>query len=565
MPELNETPTDSRRDPLRRLSSLASLQALNPFARRRSHHIDSSTATSSTSNLSLSSTIVNNAPQTHQMSASSFSRLRPSEDEITALPIPPVPSSIASRRSSYICLPDDPIGGMPRSRTLSNLPLPTRARRNTGMAGSKSHSRLPSAVLPPSRIPTPPISSRRHSNVRLTPVIPKQPFGLRNRMKRSDTEPLLPVNLAHQGSNVGRTTAFKENISLSPVKPLPAMFDNKDFYGSTLPSRAYASRHGWMDTGDGTEPLLQADLGSSLPLSHYRQHSLANLAFSQSSPAYRSARERQPTPGASQPEPMQRWNSQPILSTVTNRRNCRHGEIKERRLLSEVSIPPPPPPKTPLTAEALVSGKAAKRLSTSADHLRQASEQSPSLSNLLAQPSAAIEAQQQLPSTPHLTGQAITTREPPAYWCGRFSALNDRYRSEELAAHLHHHSPKHHSDKMHSPEANTRRMRRALEHLYERCVTREAREGFVVFQLQFAALQNVPELGRPLQLNVPERRIVLGCRESVGVGDGDGDGDGDEDDEDAVGDGGGGMRLLRERRERTFMDRLLGRGRKSLM
>ncbi|KAK5125859.1 hypothetical protein LTR85_012135 [Meristemomyces frigidus] len=473
------------------------------------------------------------------MSRSSSSHLLPSEDELTALPIPPVPSYTASRRSSYICLPDDPIGGMPRSRTFSNLPLPTKACRKSSMAGSKSHSRLPSVVQPPSRIPTPPISSRRHSNTRHTPAIPKQSF-MRNRMKRSDTEPLLPVNLAHQVGSVGRTTAFKENISLSPVKPLPAMFDNKDLYGSSLPSRAYASRHGWMDNSEGNEPLLHENLGSSLPLSHHRQQSLANLTLSQSSPAYRSARERQATPGASMPEPMQRWNSQPILSNVTNRRNSRHGEIKERRLLSEVAIPPPPPPKTSLTAEALTGSKAPKSLSQSAGHLRQVSEQSPTFSKLATKERA---------PSPRRSGQEVTTREPPAYWCGRFSALNDRYRTEELAAHLH--SPKFHSDKMHSPEANIKRMRRALEHLHSLCVTQEARESFVVFQLQFAAMQNMPELGRPLQLNLPERRIVLGCRESV------------EDEED--GGDAGGMRVMSERRERTFMDRLLGRGRKSLV
>lgn len=50
---------------------------------------------------------------------------------------------------------------------------------------------------------------------------------------------------------------------------------------------------------------------------------------------------------------MQRWNFQPVLSNVTSRRNCRQGEIKERQLLSSVSITLPPLPKTPWIAEAL--------------------------------------------------------------------------------------------------------------------------------------------------------------------------------------------------------------------
>ena len=81
-------------------------------------------------------------------------------------------------------------------------------------------------------------------------------------------------------------------------------------------------------------------------------------------------------------------------------------------------------------------------------------------------------------------------------------------------------------------------------------MTQEARESFVVFQLQFAALQGCPELGKPLALSVPERKIVMSCR---------GDGGGRE------GGLGGGSGLMSEKRERTFMDRLLGRARRSLV
>lgn len=68
--------SDSRRDSLRRLSSLASLQALNPFARRRSHNTENSLAASSSSNLSLASTLNNNAPQIHQMVRNPLSAIR---------------------------------------------------------------------------------------------------------------------------------------------------------------------------------------------------------------------------------------------------------------------------------------------------------------------------------------------------------------------------------------------------------------------------------------------------------------------------------------------------------
>ncbi|KAI7719109.1 hypothetical protein KC353_g3250 [Hortaea werneckii] len=557
----SEAHPESRRTSLRRLSSLASLHALNPFARRRSnnsnpqhhhhHHprqhnntdtTDTSIAASSTSNLSASSHVTR---ASHSLQTEPFPPCE--EDELTALPLPPAPASSSSRRSSYICLPDDPIGGMPRSRTLSHLPLPIRTRRQPSIANSKSHSRLPSAIHPSSllpgsssttstRIPSPPTSNRRYSNTRLTPSDPRPSF-IRTRMRRSDTEPLLPVQL--EQTNPGRHTAFKENITMNPVKPLPlTMLNNKDLYGSALPSRAYASRHGWQGDTDGTQPLLQHQhFGSAIPLSHSRQHSTATVT--QSSPAYRSSRHRLSTPRAPDAQPVQRWNSQPVLTNITNRRNSKHGEVTERRLMAEVQPAPPPlPPQTPLSAEALEIGKM-KSFSRSTTHLPQASEQIPSL--------AALATKARPPSFAQ-SAHEVYKPEPVAYWCGRFSAIADRYRNEELLAHLG--SPRASSDQMHTPDANTRRMRRAMEYLHGLCMTQEARESFVVFQLQFAALQGCPELGKPLALSVPERKIVMSCR---------GDGVGGE------GGLGGGSGLMSEKRERTFMDRLLGRARRSLV
>ncbi|KAI7396388.1 hypothetical protein KC336_g15710 [Hortaea werneckii] len=562
----SEAASEPRRTSLRRLSSLASLHALNPFARRRSNnsnpqhhhhhhhhsrqhptdHTDPSVATSSTSNLSTSSHVTRTS---HSLQTEPFPPCE--DDELTALPLPPAPAGSSSRRSSYICLPDDPIGGMPRSRTPSHLPLPIRTRRQPSIANSKSHSRLPSAIHPSSllpgstattstRIPTPPTSNRRYSNSRLTPSDPRPSF-IRTRMRRSDTEPLLPVQL--EQTTPGRHTAFKENITMSPVKPLPlTMLNNKDLYGSALPSRAYASRHGWQGDTDGTQPLLQQQhhhhhFGSSIPMSHTRQPSTATVT--QSSPAYRSSRHRLSTPRTPDAQPVQRWNSQPVLANITNRRNSKHGEVTERRLMAEVQPAPPPlPQKTPLSAEALELGKV-KSFSKSTTHLPSGSQQSPSLVSL-----AGKSRHPGCSQSPH----EVYKPEPVAYWCGRFSAIADRYRNEELIAHLG--SPRASSDQMHTPDANTRRMRRALEYLHSLCMTQEARESFVVFQLQSAALQGYPELGKPLALSVPERKIVMSCR---------GDGAGGE------GGLGGGSGLMSEKRERTFMDRLLGRARRSLV
>lgn len=131
---------ESHRSSLRRFSSIASFQALNPFSRRRSTNNDS-TIVSSTSTLSLSSSTNATSKPSQKVASSSSSGQFPSDDDLTALPVPPVPGLSTSRRSSYICLPDDPIGGMPRSRTFSNLPLPTRARRNPAMVCLFRHLR----------------------------------------------------------------------------------------------------------------------------------------------------------------------------------------------------------------------------------------------------------------------------------------------------------------------------------------------------------------------------------------------------------------------------------------
>jgi hypothetical protein len=83
------------------------------------------------------------------------------------------------------------------------------------------------------------------------------------------------------------------------------------------------------------------------------------------------------------------------------------------------------------------------------------------------------------------------------------SGLLDRYRNEDLAVALSPASSKSESDRFHAPAANTARMRRALEHLHSLCVTEEAMESFVKFQMQYASMQNLPELGRPFKARRP--------------------------------------------------------------
>ena len=267
------TLADSRRTSLRRLSSIASFPTL--FNRRRPNNTTDHTGQSPSSNLSLSSSTVANAPDAGSTDFSTSTRsLLQHEDSISDLPSHPLPTQLPSRRSSYICLPDDPIGGMPRSRTFSNLPLPTRAKKTNSMVPSNSHSRLPSALLPSTRLPSPPTSTRKHSHTRLTSAETKQ-APVRNRVKRSDTEPLLAVDAQQRApSHLPRSTAFKENISLSPIRHLPALDMFHHHENSHDCSSPYHAQRVWKESSsEASEPLLSDSFSSSSPpLSRYAQH-----------------------------------------------------------------------------------------------------------------------------------------------------------------------------------------------------------------------------------------------------------------------------------------------------
>ncbi|KAF7187842.1 hypothetical protein HII31_10742 [Pseudocercospora fuligena] len=498
--EATQPDSGSRRSSLRRLSSIASFQTLNPFNRRRSNNVTDSPSTAS--NLSLTSTIGNVPPRNKEYSSSSGIF----DDGGDVDKVPPLPSKheMPSRRNSYVCLPDDPIGGMPRSRTFSNLPLPSKIKKTTNaLMQSKSHARLPST----SRIPTPTASNRKYSTSRL-PSLDLRQAPTRKKLIRSDTEPLLQHALEH-GTNIPRSTDFKENISLSPIKPLPSMLEDDDRFGFINSSRSSGLSHGWSDSSDVGEPLLP-QRKSSLPVSQRTSYAGQPRRLSQkfdSSPAYRPSRERPPTPG----QPVQRWNSQPVLTNTTNFRSS-HGEIKQTRLMSERGPPTPPLASTSLSRE--LSGNDLKRMSTTSSHLRQ----TPQLPPLNIDQRIGSASTRSRADSSQLKPGAITTAQPLAYWTGRFSSLNDRYRNEDLAASFlpsQHTSPdespcqwhtKSETDKMHTTEANTKRMRRAVEHLYSLCATDQAKESFLKWQKAVANALATPELARPVNGSEELRR-----------------------------------------------------------
>ena len=523
------TQSDSRRSSLRRLSSIASFQTL--FSRRRSNNATDHTAASSSSTLSLAST-TGHAPVPSSFLNISTNSLQ-AEDTVSDLP-PPLATHHPARRSSYICLPDDPIGSMPRSRTFSNLPLPTRARKANPIVPSKSHSRLPSAIFPSSRLPSPQMSTRKHSLSRLASTEAKAP-PIKNRMMRSDTEPLLGVN-APQSSLLPRSTAFKENISLSPVKPLPAldMSNYRQKYPSPLPNHPYGA-YQLAERRNDRQPsfgLVQHPSSPPLP-QHQKAPKIPTSREHRSSPIPANTRDRRP-PSFTH---VQRFNSQPVLTTHNNfhnRRDSQHGEVKQTRLMSAKQPPTPPLPKTPLRTSQSRTTTAVSGASKSTPHVTQSSNQNTNPSQPPPRhPTIA-------PSSPPKSVHQIRTSEPPPYWSGRLCALLDRYRNEELALHTTttFHTPKAQTDKMHTPEASTARIHRAFEHLHSLCVEPAAKESLTRFQCQYAEVMGMPELRRMAP-------IVLGSASGSEAGGGG------RDEEAAMG--------MSETRKMEFMDRLLGR------
>ncbi|KAM3421472.1 hypothetical protein BST61_g1865 [Cercospora zeina] len=485
-PQTHDTHSEPRRSSLRRLSSIASLHTLNPFNRRRSNNNVEHSPSTTASNVSLCSIMANASDHQKDTNTSDISTESDKFDQV-----PPLPA-LSLRRSSYICLPDDPIGGMPRSRTFSNLPLPTRAKKSASkLQQSKSHARLPSygssSNMPPSRLPTPTISTRKHSSSRLVSVN-SNTWNAGKKLMRSDTEPLFPHALQREMS-VPRSTAFKENISLSPIKPLSPYDDN--LFGS--PSRNYRSRQDWSEDGEDDFPTC-AEPSSGLSYQKTAEpRGVATRRLSQkfeSSPAYRGLTERPPTPG----KPVQRWHSQPILANATNFRNSYGSEIKQTRLMSARQAPTPPPAKSPSTELLLNTARARALSNSSSHHLRIVSSQTARVAEGHSQKTITRTRAGSSKAKPG----AVTSAQPLTYWTGRFSSLNDRYRNEELAAtDLSNPSiAKFETDKMHTTAASHRRMRKAIQHLHSLCVTAEAEQSFFVWQQAVAGALAIPELAR---------------------------------------------------------------------
>jgi hypothetical protein len=142
------TPDRLRRGSLRRLGSMATFQSLNPFNRRRSNNTICSN-TASEENVSSPRSLAAQTPQTDLYDDPTSPLANMSRVDSATADFPPPSQPPQSKRHSYVPLNDGQTAtsSLPRSRTFSNLPLPTRLRQpSQTLAPSKSYIRFPSGL-----------------------------------------------------------------------------------------------------------------------------------------------------------------------------------------------------------------------------------------------------------------------------------------------------------------------------------------------------------------------------------------------------------------------------------
>lgn len=413
---------DSGRSTMRRLSSIASLHQLLPFARSRRSNPDSDplshsedSFSSSTVNLSTSS----NSSWTHDSDHGRKSLL-------------PSSSTATSGNADHPSKADQPTTKLPRSRTLSNLPVAMWSRDKGHRRQATAAIEEKESVIAPlsSRLPTPTTSSRRYFAFGHRTDSHSNRSMARTKLKRSDTEPLLTVELARDNA-AHRATAFKENLAPGSESTMSAF----ESVSSGLSSVDPTTQHG----------------RTSLP----RDHSFCGAipttpTKSWSDPA--SVPDKTPTQRSylSATAPVVR--SHPALVDITNAYHERDRD----------------------TTVATRQGKAIVR-TPFADHATYNTIRS----------SKAL--------------RVVLDAQPTSYWSGRLSSLLDRYQGQELFASIESAegmAMRTETDKLHAPSASVARTRRAFEELYSTCATDEAKESFIAFQMQYAALQNDPQLAK---------------------------------------------------------------------
>ncbi|KAF1348852.1 hypothetical protein BDV97DRAFT_193866 [Delphinella strobiligena] len=315
------------KSPLRRLSSLANLN-FNPWNRRRSHLISDAVVLASSDTALTMPTL----PSEVSDSYPSSTPFTPSGEVDGTMPTQPKPT-FSNRRRSYITLSNESCHILPRSRTLSNLPVPVKAKGPTSAPKSRS-----TMMLPPSRIPTPKPDGRARL-ASATKSILKHSKG--RVLQRSDTEPLLSENTTPKSpSGTPRTTAFKENLSLSPIKHSPRIDVFDDGFASASPPLVPLPKT-QDDCSHGHRPP------QTTPQTAFRTLRTDTVLNPQSSPIRETTLRRPSTPAK-----VHRYDSQSVLASISHnacrKRVSYSAGIKQHQLLTPRHPPTPPQPVAPL-------------------------------------------------------------------------------------------------------------------------------------------------------------------------------------------------------------------------
>ncbi|GAB7345707.1 hypothetical protein MBLNU457_3983t1 [Dothideomycetes sp. NU457] len=358
----NDAATQDRPQ-MRRLGSLASITQYNPFSRRKS------TATisgSSTSNQERSMTAIHSDPAPLATSVSS------TEGAKEVIPIPPtVLKSSVNRRSSWIPVPEKATIPLPRSRTLSNLPVPAKRNSRSDAENIPPAGHSPSRAegiiqKRASRIPTPQdlnISGRSRMS-----SVPKGILKPSRTLAGLDTKSLPHAPGAKHATKQARPTNFKENFT--PTKG---------------PSSDVTSSDNNEESSSEVRKVVK-DISNSVD---------ASIA-----PVERQEGH------ASQSSPVKKSNG-------GETRKSYGAQIKQHQLLSPKQPPTPP--------EAL---KGVSVVLPSPIKAVPESEVSPGRHT----------DQEKTPRPKRVDTDIDTVKaaEPVSYWCGRFVSMNDRMRYAEF-------------------------------------------------------------------------------------------------------------------------------------
>lgn len=436
-----DSATDNGRSTMRRLSSIASLHHLLPFTKTRRSHgtVNDSTDSVSSNVSSLLDDTSNIISESNTLNTSSAHVARKS-----------LPGN-----GTYAFLPDEPTGSMPRSRTFSNLPLPTRARRQQQTPATTIP--LKGVAQPTSRLPTPTTSTRQHVPAQNLSK-PSRYHSSQGKLKRSDTEPLLSSSNAKYPS-----TRLKEN--LPTVSKNADEAEASDLFGSSLGSSIFDSNNAYARVGAKTILPRDKSFSGKLP----SKVVFDNKKLDHQASAAKSTQDPQDV------HSMQRWNSQPLLARIGNRKPAKTYEIKEARLMTALR---PPTPNPTLLAQSMHHNPYDQHLTTGQESEQEGPAQTSQTRNV----------------------RDVWIAEPPSYWSGRLSSLIDRLRNEELMqqGQSAEQPPRAQTDLLGGKTAKVARVRSALEQLHKHCKTEEAKESLVAFQLQYASLNNVPDLVKPM-------------------------------------------------------------------